>query len=418
MRGEVLKVPEYSYEALDKGGKQVKGVIDAANEDVIIEKLRDMGYYPLRVTPNKRGKAGQTDILSLPILRHIFHRIKTKHIMTFTRQLATLIDAGLPIMRSLTILREQVESSIFKGKIRQMAVDIESGAALSDAMAKHPRQFDRLYINMVRAGEIGGVLEHVLNKIAEFLEKRESLKGKVKSAMMYPIVVMFLATGIVGFILVSIIPKFEGIFDMLGGELPLPTRILIEASDVLIYRTWQPLIVIIILVVIYKQINKTRNGKYLFDRMKLKMPVFGELFRKIAITRFASTLSTLINAGVPILQALDIVRDSSGNEVITRSMEKIYQSVKDGESIHEPLSQEPVFPPLVVHMIAVGEETGAIDHMLTKVAEAYEREVDDTVNALTSILEPVLIVFLGVLVGGIVVALYLPLFELPRHVGK
>ncbi len=180
-------MPEYSYEALDKGGKQVKGTIDAANEDVIVEKLRDMGYYPLRVTPNKRGSAAQTDILALPILKYIFHRIKTKHIMTFTRQLATLIDAGLPIMRSLTILREQVESAIFKDKIKQMANDIESGASLSEAMARHPGQFDRLYINMVRAGEIGGVLEHVLNKISEFLEKREALKGKVKSAMMYPL---------------------------------------------------------------------------------------------------------------------------------------------------------------------------------------------------------------------------------------
>lgn len=406
-------MPEYSYEALDKGGKQVKGTIDATNEDVIIEKLRDMGYYPLRVTPNKKKAGQQTDILALPGLRILFHRIKTKHICTFTRQLATLIDAGLPIMRSLTILREQVESAIFKDKIKQMAEDIESGAALSDAFARHPRQFDKLYINMVRAGEIGGVLEHVLNRIAEFLEKREALKGKVKSAMMYPIVVLVMASLIVGFILIKIIPKFADIFQQLGAELPLPTQILVKSSHILIYQTWIPLCVIIVLVVIYKQINKTRNGKYFFDRLWMKMPVFGTLFRKIAITRFASTLSTLINAGVPILQALDIVRDSSGNEVISRSMEKVYQSVKDGDTIHEPLSQEPVFPPLVVHMVAVGEETGAIDHMLTKVAEAYEREVDDTVNALTSLLEPVLIVCLGALVGAIVIALYLPLFKLP-----
>lgn len=409
-------MPEYSYEALDKGGKQVKGTIDATNEDVIIEKLRDMGYYPLRVTPNKKKSGQQTDILALPGLRILFHRIKTKHICTFTRQLATLIDAGLPIMRSLTILREQVESAIFKDKIKQMAEDIESGAALSDAFAKHPRQFDKLYINMVRAGEIGGVLEHVLNRIAEFLEKREALKGKVKAAMMYPLVVLVMASLIVGFILIKIIPKFQDIFQQLGAELPLPTMILIKASHVLIYQTWIPLLAIIFLVVVYKQINKTKNGKYFFDRFWMKFPVFGTLLRKIAITRFASTLSTLINAGVPILQALDIVRDSSGNEVISRAMEKVYQSVKDGETIHEPLSQEPVFPPLVVHMVAVGEETGAIDHMLTKVSEAYEREVDDTVNALTSLLEPILIVCLGALVGSIVIALYLPLFKLPSLV--
>ncbi|MCE5230422.1 type II secretion system F family protein [bacterium] len=411
-------MPEYSYEALDKGGKQVKGIIDAANEDVIIEKLRDMGYYPLRVTPNKK-KAGQgTDVLALPGLRLLFHRIKTKHICTFTRQLATLIDAGLPIMRSLTILREQVESAIFKDKIKKMAEDIESGSALSDAFAKHPRQFDKLYVNMVRAGEIGGVLEHVLNKVAEYLEKREGLKGKVKSAMMYPMVVSFMATAIVGFILVFIIPKFQDIFGQLGADLPLPTLILINASNMLIHKAYIPIAAVVAIWIILKQINKTRNGKYVLDRAQLKLPVFGQLFRKIAIARFASTLSTLINAGVPILQALDICRDSSGNEVITRAMEKVYQSVKDGETIHEPLSTEPVFPPLVVHMVAVGEETGAIDHMLTKVAEAYDREVDDTVNALTSLMEPVLIVFLGALVGGIVIALYLPIFNMPKVIAK
>jgi type IV pilus assembly protein PilC len=406
-------MPEFSYEALDKSGKQVKGVIEASSEEVIIEKLRDMGYYPLRVTPHKSKGGAQSDILALPILRMIFHRIKAKHIMTFTRQLATLIDAGLPIMRSLSILREQVESVLFKAKIAEMAQDIESGASLSDAMSHHPNVFDRLYVNMVRAGELGGVLEHVLNKIAEFLEKREALKSKVKSAMMYPLVVMLLAAVIVTFILWKIIPTFQGIFDQLGGDLPGPTKVLIVASDILLTKTWIPILAIVLLVVVWKQLKKNPRTKYYLDVAILKLPVFGQLFRKIAITRFAGTLSTLINAGVPILQALDIVRDSSGNEVVARAMQKVYQSVKDGETIHEPLGQCPIFPPLVVHMVAVGEETGAIDHMLTKVAEAYEREVDDTVNALASILEPVLIVFLGALIGGIVVALYLPLFKIP-----
>lgn len=411
-------MPEFSYEALDKGGKQVKGTIEASNEEIIIEKLRDMGFYPLRVTPNKTKSGAKSDITALPILRTIFHRVKTKHVMTFTRQLATLIDAGLPIMRSLSILQEQVESVVFKEKIAMMSRDIESGSSLSDAMAKHPKVFNKLYVNMVRAGEIGGVLEAVLNKVAEFLEKAQALIGKVKSAMMYPIVVMSLASLIVAFILIYIIPKFQDMFNMLGGDtdLPLPTRILVQASRILIYRSWIVIVVIVGIVVLYKQINKNPNGKYMLDKIQLKMPVFGDLFRKVAISRFAGTLSTLINAGVPILQALDIVRDSSGNEVIARAMMQVYQSVKDGETIHEPLSQCDVFPPLVVHMVAVGEETGAIDQMLTKVAEAYEREVDDTVNALTSILEPVLIVFLGVLVGGIVIALYLPIFDIPKRI--
>ena len=411
-------MPEYTYEALDKGGKQVKGIIEAANDEVIIEKLRDMGYYPLKVIPHKKKSAAQADLTAMPGLRVIFHRIKTKHIMTFTRQLATLIDAGLPIMRSLMILHEQVESVVFKDKIKEMAHDIESGSSLSDCFAKHPKVFDRLYVNMVRAGEIGGVLEHVLNKIAEFLEKRESLKGKVKSAMMYPAVVMTLAAGIVSFILIMIIPKFEAIFHELGAELPLPTRILINMSNTLVHRAPLVVIAIILLVVLIKQIKKNPKSKFYWDKGMLKAPVFGELFRKIAIARFASTLATLIGAGVPILQALDIVRDSSGNEVVTRAMAKVYQSVKDGESIHEPLGECDVFPPLVVHMVAVGEETGAIDQMLNKVAEFYDREVDDTVNALTSILEPVLIVFLGAIVGAIVIALYLPLFSIPKVIGN
>ena len=410
-------MPEFTYEALDKGGRQVRGVIDASSEEVIVEKLRNMGYYPLNVVINKKA-AGQVDILALPGLRLIFHRVKTKHVMTFTRQLATLIDAGLPILRSLHILQEQVESQIFKDKIGQIAKDIESGGSLSDALAKHPKVFDSLYVNMVRAGEIGGVLEAVLNKIAEFLEKRQIIIGKVKSAMMYPLIVMILAISIVTFILLVIIPKFKEIFDQLGAELPFLTQLLVDLSYIIANRTIWVVLAIAAVWFIFKKINQTKEGKYFFDRLKLRLPVFGDLFRKIAITRFASTLATLITSGVPILQALDIVRETSGNEVLTRAMDTVYNSVKDGETIHEPLSKCKVFPPLVVHMVAVGEETGAIDQMLIKVAEAYEREVDDTVNALTSIIEPVLIVFLGAIVGVIVVALYLPLFNIPKVIGQ
>lgn len=406
-------MPEFAYEALDKGGKNIKGVIDAPNEEAIIEKLRGMGYYPLNVKINKKS-AANIDLAALPGIRIIAHRIKLKHIMTFTRQLATLIDAGLPILRSLHILEEQVESVIFKEKIGQMASDIESGSSLSDALAKHPKVFDKLFVNMVRAGEIGGVLEAVLNKIAEFLEKRQALRGKVRSAMMYPIVVMCLAGTIVLFILWKIIPRFQDIFAQLGAELPRPTRILIAASNILLHKTWIAILAIVAIVYLFKQINKSSNGRYILDKIKLRLPVFGDLLRKIAITRWAETLATLITSGVPILQSLDIVRETSGNEVISRSMQEVYQSIKDGDTIHEPLARCPVFPPLVVHMVAVGEETGAIDQMLKKVAEAYEREVDDTVNALTSIIEPLLIVFLGITVGGIVIALYLPLFTIPK----
>ncbi|PKO17538.1 hypothetical protein CVU37_08600 [candidate division BRC1 bacterium HGW-BRC1-1] len=410
-------MPEYTYEALDKGGKQVRGVIDASSDEVIVEKLRNMGYFPLNVAINKR-KAGSVDVLALPGLRVIFHRVKLKHVMTFTRQLATLIDAGLPILRALHILQEQVESAIFKEKIRQIATDIERGGTLSEALAKHPRVFDGLYVNMVRAGEMGGVLEAVLNKVAEFLEKRQAIIGKVRSAMMYPLVVMTLALGIVSFILLVIIPKFKDIFDQLGADLPWLTQVLIDLSYLLAHRTIWVVLAVVVAWQVLKKVNSAKEGKYFFDSLKLKLPVFGDLFRKTAIVRFSSTLATLITSGVPILQALDIVRETSGNEVVTRAMDTVYASVKDGATIHEPLSKCKVFPPLVVHMVAVGEETGAIDQMLAKVAEAYEREVDDTVNALTSILEPVLIVFLGAIVGVIVVALYLPLFSLPGTLGK
>lgn len=408
-------MPEFAYEALDKGGKQVRGVIEAANEEIIVEKLRGMGYYPLKVAQHKKS-AAQADILALPGLRLFFHRITSKQLMAFTRQLATLIDAGLPIIRSLSILKDQVESAIFKDKIDDMIKSIEGGGSLSEALARHPKVFDALYVNMVRAGEIGGVLEAVLEKIAEFLEKRQALKGKVKSAMMYPVVVALLASGIVAFILIKIIPKFVDIFSQMGAELPWLTMMLVHASNILIYKAPWVVLGLVLIFFILKKVYKTKEGKFVIDTLSLKIPVFGPLLKKIAIVRFAGTLATLIHSGVPILQALDIVRDTSGNEVVARAMDKVYLSVKDGDTIHEPLAKCPVFPPLVVHMVAVGEETGAIDLMLIKVAEAYEREVDDTVNALTSILEPILIVVLGVIVGIIVVALYLPLFSIPKLV--
>ena len=410
-------MPEFYYEALDKGGKTVKGVIDAGSEDVIIEKLRGMGYYPLKINRHKK-KTTEMDLFSLPGIRHIAHRITNKQIMTFSRQLATLIDAGLPILRSLQILQEQVESVIFKDKIGQIAHDIESGSSLSEAFAKHPKVFSKLYVNMVRAGEIGGVLEAVLNKIAEFLESRQVLIGKVRSAMMYPIVVMLVAGTLVTFILTTIMPKFDEIYAQLGAELPGLTQTLIDISRVLTDPKKVPFVIagVILLIIAIVRLNKTKSGRYAFDVLKLKMPVFGELIRKLAITRFADTFATLITSGVPILQALDIVRDTSGNEVISRAMEKVYASVKEGDTVHEPLRECKVFPPLVIHMVAVGEETGAIDQMLQKVAEAYQREVDNTVDALTSIIEPLLIVMLGAIIGVIVVALYLPLFNIAKVV--
>lgn len=272
-------MPTYAYEALDKSGRTVKGVIDASNEDVIIEKLRGMGYYPHKVVQQKQ-KMGEVDILALPGLKNIFHRVKTKHLTTFTRQLATLIDAGLPILRSLRILEEQVESVVFKEKIAEMSKSIEEGSSLSDSMAKHKKVFDNLFVNMIRAGEIGGVLEAVLNKIADFLEKRQALISKVRKALIYPIVVMVLATLIVGFILYFIIPQFHEIFSSLGAELPWLTMQLVHASNIIRNHFIVVIIAAVVVWIIYKQINKTREGKLVFDKIKLKLPVFGLLLLK------------------------------------------------------------------------------------------------------------------------------------------
>jgi type IV pilus assembly protein PilC len=407
----------FAYEALDSGGRLVKGSIESSREDVIADKLRDMGFYPLKIS-EIRARITGTDLGSLPVIRRFFHRIKFDHVCAFTRQLATLLNAGLPILRCLEILKDEVESVLFREKIAGMARDIEGGASLSEALAKHPAQFDGLYTNMVRAGEIGGVLETVLNKIALFMEKRVALRSKVKSAMAYPLTVLTAAIVIVTFILVKIMPSFVDIYAQLDAELPALTRWLMRASDVMVHRTVYVVAAIAALVFLYKQIAKSKTGRFVLDSIKLRLPLVGDLFRKMAIVRFAGTLSTLISSGVPILQALDITRETSGNAVIARGMDGVYEAVKEGESIHEPLRAAKVFPALVVHMVAVGEETGAIDQMLTKVEEAYQRDVDHKVEALSSILEPIMIVILGGLIGVIVVALYLPLFDMWQHMPR
>jgi type IV pilus assembly protein PilC len=405
----------FEYKALDKTGKEIKGSGEAESEEAIVERLRGMGYFPTEVS-EVRQKVGQLDLNELPIFKQIFGRVRFKDITVFTRQLATLIEAGLPLLRALNILEEQCESTQLKSILRDIGEEIEGGSTLSEGFAKYPRVFTKLYINMIRAGEIGGVLEAVLIRIAAFLEKQQMLKAKVRSALMYPIAVSIMAAVIVSLILIFIVPRFEDIYSQLGGDLPFMTQILVEASDIIMNRWYLVIAAVIIIIVAYRMINKTSQGKFVFDTVKLKFPMLGTLVNKVAIANFARTLSTLINSGVPILQALEIVKDTSGNEVVARAMVEVHDSIREGESIHEPLSRYPVFPPLVVHMIAVGEETGAIDQMLTKVAEAYELEVDTTVDGLTSLIEPLLIIGLGVVIGFIVIALYLPMFNIVQHI--
>ncbi|MBN1514932.1 type II secretion system F family protein [Candidatus Sumerlaeota bacterium] len=403
---------KYHYEALDNGGRTVCGAIAAASEEQIIEKLHGLGYYPMRVI-RERVKLGDIDVSALPGLRSVFHRVKPKHLTAFSRQLATLLDAGLPILRALRVLQEQTDSRVFQDKIGEMAKDIEAGSTLSEAMGRHSRIFNPLYVNLVRAGEIGGVLERVLTKLADLQERRAALVSRMRTALMYPLSVLAIATIIVSVILVYVLPKFEQIYAGLGEELPWLTLQMVAASDFLRQHGVIALCFIAVAYVVFRKVRLTREGRYVTDRLALEAPVFGDLMLKASIARFAGTLSTMIQAGVPILQALDIVRDTSGNEVVGRTLERVHASVKDGETIHRPLQESRIFPPLVTHMVAVGEETGAIDQMLEKVAESYQRDVDDTVDAFTSLIEPFLMVFLGVVIGTIVIALYLPIIYLP-----
>jgi len=404
----------FEYKAMDKAGTEVAGTLDADNERLALGRLKDMGYLPLEVKEAKAAKGGVLDTFLGIFMRK---RVKGKDIVTFTRQLSTLIDSGLPLLRSLNVLGEQTESPNLKAQIKDAAASVQGGSTFSDALVKHPRTFNKLYVNMIKAGEAGGVLEVVLARLAEFSEKEAAVRAKVKGAMVYPALVILVGVGVVLFLTIAIIPTFVTMFVEVGVTLPLPTRIMVGVSAFLKGFWWVNLAAILALVTIYKMWVRKEKGRYQSDKIKLKIPILGELVKKSSISRFARTLGTLITSGVPILQALLIVKDTAGNEVIARAMVAVHNSIREGESIAGPLGKSPVFPPMVVHMVAVGEETGALDNMLIKVSDAYDREVDITVNALTSVLEPILILGMGLVVGFIVISMYLPIFQMTSTVG-
>ncbi len=415
-------MPTYSYKALDKGGREIKGSIEATGEEAVVERLRSMGYYVTQVSRSRAG-VGQVDIMDMPIVRGFQKlisrgKVKLKHISAFSRQLATLIGAGLPLLRSLQILQEQVEDKNLKEAVIGITESVEGGSTLSEAMAKYPKIFNRLYVNMIKAGEIGGALEQVLDRLALFQEKAQAVRSKVKGAMWYPAVVITIAMTVVTIILIFVVPKFADMFKGLGSELPWLTQKLVDFSDNLVIYWYIPVVIIVAIIMLLKLTARYSQGRYILDRIKLRMPVFGGIIQKSAIARFARTFGTLLDTGVPILQTLLIVKDTSGNEVISRAMVDIHASIRDGDTVSEPMKNFSIFPPLVVHMIAVGEETGALDKMLIKVAEAYEREVDDAVDGLAKLIEPLLIVMLGGIIGTVVVALYLPIFSITNAMGK
>ncbi|HEV2803733.1 MAG TPA: type II secretion system F family protein [Chthoniobacterales bacterium] len=423
-------MPRYTYIALDSRGQESTGLVEASTTNEAVGELRRAGYFPTHVyaegavaaaappkaarqkktkEPRPERKAGGMNIV-------LFQRktVKPKVLMIFTRQLATLIDAGLPLLRGLNVLSKQERDGVLKTTINKLADSVQGGSTFSEGLAQHPCIFNDLYVNMVKAGELGGVLEVVLTRLAEFQEKAQKIKNKVAAAMVYPLIVLVLAVGIMTFLLVFIVPRFEAIFHDMLGDKPLPAiTVFVIGVSSFVQNHWAILVgVLVTLALGYKVLARTRRGQNFLDRVKLRAPLFGDLIRKTAISRFSRTLGTLVTSGVPILQALTITRETAGNSVIARAISQVHNSVKEGESIVLPLETSGAFPPMVISMIDVGEETGQLPEMLLKIAEVYDDEVDNSVAALTSLLEPIMIVFLALVVGTIVIALFMPLISI------
>ncbi len=428
-------MPKFSYVAMDSRGKETKGSLDVASQNEAIGRLKEMGFFPTKVveTDKDKGKAnkkaqpaakggapkkGAKRSLNITI-PGFGGKVKTKILTVFTRQLATLVDAGLPLLRGLRVLEKQEKNAVLRRVINQLALSIEGGSTFSEALAQHPKIFNRLFVNMVKAGELGGVLEVVLNRLSEFMEKAQKIKGKVVAAMFYPCAVMTVAVVILGVLMVFVVPKFKQIFaDMLEGRgLPAFTQFILGISDAISHHIFQTMGVVIAVIVLFKILVATKMGRRLFDRVKLNFPVLGPVITKVAISRFTRTLGTLVSSGVPILQALTIVKETAGNVVVSEAVGAVHESVKEGETITAPLENSGVFPPMVVSMVDVGEQTGALPEMLLKIADTYDDEVDNAVAAMTSLLEPIMIVFLAVVVGSIVIALFLPLITLIDQLG-
>jgi type IV pilus assembly protein PilC len=427
-------MPKYSYVAMDTHGKETKGTLEVASQTEAINRIKEMNLFPTKIVeldkakekgakpakaagkPAKSGKKGVNFNIKIPGLGG---GVKSKVLTTFTRQLATLVDAGLPLLRGLRVLEKQERNATLKSAIADLALGIEGGSTFSEALAQHPKIFNRLYVNMVKAGELGGVLEVVLTRLAEFMEKAQKIKGKVIAAMFYPVAVLIVATAILMILMVKVIPSFQQVFEGMleGAQLPAFTRLVIGISSIVKDHIIVALIVITVGFILFTLFKKTKFGRRVWDKFKLKMPVVGPVISKVAISRFTRTLGTLVSSGVPILQALTIVKETAGNVVVANAVNDVHESVKEGETITAPLEACGVFPPMVISMVDVGEQTGALPEMLLKIADNYDDEVDNAVAAMTSLLEPIMIVFLAVVVGSIVIAMFMPLIDLMNRVG-
>jgi len=400
-------VPRFKWEGKVVGGGAQSGTIEAVNETIVRAQLRQQ-----RIIPTKIKKLSERKQIVL-----FKSKVKPKTLAIFTRQLATMIDAGLPLVQSLDILAEQEENPTFKEILGQVKDDVESGMTFAAALKKHPKAFNDLYTNMIVAGEEAGTLDIILNRLATFIEKAEALRRKVKSALMYPMIVTFVAIVVVGILMVFVIPTFEKMFREAGQQLPGLTQLVVDTSKFIRSHILIVIGFVIALVIAIRYIRKTDKGKKAIDSLLLKLPIFGILLRKVAVARFTRTLSTLMQSGVPILDGLQLVAKTSGNKVIEDAVMEARENISSGENIAEPLARSNVFPPMVTRMISVGENTGALDQMLNKIADFYEDEVDTAVAGLTSMLEPLMIVFLGGVVGTIVIAMYLPIFNMANAIG-
>jgi type IV pilus assembly protein PilC len=402
----------FKYSVRDTGGKLVTGTLEADNQAAVARKLLQMGYAPVSITSDE--KTGLQKDISIPGFKA---RVKLKDLAIFSRQFATMVNSGLSLLRALAILCEQTESKELARVLTEVRNDVETGSALSVSMGKHPDAFPPLMINMIKAGEVGGFLDSVMLQIAENFESEVKLRGKVKSAMTYPIVVFVMAMIMCVIMLIFIVPVFAGMFDSLGGQLPFPTQMLVYASDILRYTAPFLVVALIAGVVVWRRVKDREGVRNIVDPIKLKTPVFGALFQKIALSRFSRNLGTMMKSGVPILQSLDIVADTTGSVVVAHAVRDVQQSVRGGESLATPLTDHKVFPAMVVQMMAVGEETGALDTMLLKISDFYDQEVEATTEQLTALIEPLMIAFLGVVVGGMIVALYMPIFKIFDLIG-
>ncbi len=425
-------MPKFNYVAMDSRGKETKGTLEVANQNEAVGRLKEMGFFPTKVVEAEKTKdkadsktkggarpgAKKKGQISIKI-PGFGSGVGPKVLTAFTRQLATLVDAGLPLLRGLRVLEKQEKNPTLKQILAELGTGIEGGSTFSEALAQHPKVFNRLFVNMVKAGEIGGVLEVVLARLSEFMEKAQKIKGKVIAAMFYPVAVITVAIIILAVLMIFVVPKFKDIFkDMLPGkDLPAFTNFVLSISDAIANNFIVTFLVVVVCVAGLMAFIRTRFGRRLFDKFQMNMPALGPVISKVAISRFTRTLGTLVSSGVPILQALTIVKETSGNVIVAEAVAAVHESVKEGETITAPLEASGVFPPMVISMVDVGEQTGALPEMLMKIADNFDEEVDNAVAAMTSLLEPIMIVFLAVIVGSIVIALFLPLITLMESVG-